>query len=64
MCDTRLSEFGGYTLWHGNHSFMPIQVASRSSGVLIRGDCARTREDTRRPVVPRSGECKKLGELS
>ena len=42
-----LSEFGGYTLWHGSRRFVPIQVAEKQR-CLIRATVAG-REDMLRP---------------
>ena len=55
-----LSEFGGYTLWHGNRRFVPIQVAEKQRCLItatVRGPGGHASTLVRNPAS------KKLGEL-
>ena len=55
-----LSEFGGYTLWHGNRRFVPIQVAEKQRCLItatVRGPGGHASTLVRDPAS------KKLGEL-
>ena len=49
-----VSEFGGYTLWHGNRRFVPIQVAEKQRCLITR-DGSRARR-TRFDPRARAGE--------
>lgn len=54
-----LSEFGGYTLWHGRRRFVPIQVAEKQRCLIratIRGPGGHSSAVVRRPASEKLGE--------